>query len=169
MWKKLWKLKIPGRIKIFGWRALHRLIPGRAILANRHTKNTGGCPLCPNGAEDIKHILFTCGRAKEVWRALSVWDLVAQSIDVDRSGSVVLEEIIRKGEQVCSMDVGLAEIILTRGWYIWWGRRQFVHGENIQRPSRSALSIAALTRNYKLAFKKGAKRCIWDGKNLQKA
>ena len=96
-------------------------------------------------------------------------DLVAQSIDVDRSGSVVLEEIIRKGEQVCLMDVGLPEIILTGGWYIWWERRQFVHGENIQRSSRSALSIAALTRNYKLAFKKGAKRCIWDGKNLQKA
>ena len=45
-------------------------------------------------------------------------DLVAQSIDVDRSGSVVLEEIIRKGEQVCLMDVGLPEIILTGGWYI---------------------------------------------------
>jgi len=53
--------------------------------------------------------------------------------------------------------IGLAELILTGGWYIWWEHRQYVHGENIQRPSRSALSIAALTKNYKLAMKKGAK------------
>ena len=45
VWKKLWKLQVPGKIKIFGWRALHGLIPGRAILANRHIGNTGGAAL----------------------------------------------------------------------------------------------------------------------------
>jgi len=32
-----------------------------------------------------------------------------------------------------------------------------MHGENIQRPSRSGLLIAALTRNNKLAMKKEVK------------
>ena len=37
----------------------------------------------------------------------------------------------------------------------------YVHGENTQRPSRSATSMAALTKNYKVAMKKGAK--LWQG------
>ena len=60
-----------------------------------------------NGAEDIKHILFSCDRAKEVWRVPGIWDSIAQMLTVDRSGLVVLEEVIRKGEHVRSLDVGL--------------------------------------------------------------
>ena len=47
-----------------GRRALHGLIPRRAILANRDISNMSGCPVCQNGAEDIRHKIFTCGRAK---------------------------------------------------------------------------------------------------------
>ena len=92
-----------------------------------------------------------------MWRALGIWESIARLLAMERSGSVVMEEVIRKGEENRSMGVGLTELILTRGWYIWWERRQHVHGENIHRPSRSALSIAALTRNNKLAMKKEAK------------
>jgi hypothetical protein len=76
LWKKLWGLKVPGKIKIFGWRALKGLIPCRAILANRHVGNSGNCPVCMHGAEDIKHLLFTCDRARDVWQALGVRERV---------------------------------------------------------------------------------------------
>jgi hypothetical protein len=36
----------------------------------------------------------------------------------DRSGSVILEEIIRRDEQIDVLEVSLAELILTVGWYI---------------------------------------------------
>jgi len=52
--------------------------------------------------------------------------------------------------------VGFAELVITATWYIWWERRQLVHGETVQRPSRSATAIAALTKNYKLAMKKNS-------------
>lgn len=64
--------------------------------------------MCLNAAEDIKHMFFTCDRAKAVWRALGVWDDIAELLCVDRSGSVILEEMIRKANRVRSMDVGMA-------------------------------------------------------------
>jgi hypothetical protein len=57
--------------------------------------------------------IFLCDQAKEVRRVLGIWDTIAHLLVVDRSGSVVLEEVIRKEEQVRSMDVGLTELILT--------------------------------------------------------
>ena len=50
-------------------------------------------------------------------------------------------------------NIGLAELILTGGWYIWWERRHLVHGEAIQNPHRSAMSIATLTTNYMMSSK----------------
>ncbi len=50
----------------------------------------------------------------------------------DRSGSVLVEEVIRKGEKVLHLNaIGVAELILKGAWYIWWERRQLVHGERI--------------------------------------
>jgi hypothetical protein len=66
VWDKLWDLDIPSKIKIFGWRILHGMIPCRGVLANRHIGNDGSCPLCSSGCEDIKHVLFTCERARAV-------------------------------------------------------------------------------------------------------
>jgi hypothetical protein len=36
LWKRLWSLNVPAKIKIFGWRVLHGLIPCLGVLANRH-------------------------------------------------------------------------------------------------------------------------------------
>jgi hypothetical protein len=66
---------------------------------------------------------------------LGTWERLLCFIETDRLGSVVIGEIIRSEEQVEA---------LTAGWYIWWEQRHHVHGETVQRASRSAMSIAAL-------------------------
>jgi hypothetical protein len=96
-------------------------------------------------------MIFSCDRAKTVWNLIGIWQKIRDLLETDQSGSIVLEEVIRRGEQVQGLEVGFAELILMGGWFLWWGRRQLVHGENIQRPSRSGLSIASLAKNFKLA------------------
>jgi ribonuclease HI len=131
------------------------MIPCRGVLANRHIGNQGGCPLCLSSCEDIKHLLFTCTRAKEIWDYLGLSNLLENVTGIDRSGSVLVEEIITRGGRVPSLDnIGFAEIVLIAGWYIWWERRQIVHGEKVQSPFRSAMSIRVLAMNYMNAAKK---------------
>lgn len=56
----------------------------------RDIKVSPQCPLCKQGAEDIRHLMSTCSRAWEVWRALGLRDILNQALAVDRSGLILL-------------------------------------------------------------------------------
>ena len=94
VWDILWKLQVPSKVKKFVWRALHGTVPGMCILNNRHIKVNPQCPVCKSGPEDIRHLIFTCTRAKEVWGKLGLLEDINLALCVDRSGSVVLEELL---------------------------------------------------------------------------
>jgi hypothetical protein len=40
--------------------------------------------MCMARCEDIKHMLFSCERAKEVWRCLQVQDRIKEILETDR-------------------------------------------------------------------------------------
>lgn len=164
VWDILWKLQVPAKVKIFIWRSLHGLVPGMCLLANRHIKVAAQCPICQQGAEDIRHLIFTCKRAKEVWKALGLDDFLKQFMATDRSGSVILEEILRSQVKKSPIigHLGFQETVAVAAWYIWWQRREAVKGESVVPPARSAFSIQALTSNFGLAEKKAApKEVSW--------
>ena len=48
------------------------------------------------GPEDILHLMFTCARAKQVWAALGLLEIIEEASRIDRSGSFVLEELLRR-------------------------------------------------------------------------
>jgi hypothetical protein len=49
----IWKLQIPCKVQFFCWRILHKTIPLKAILTNRHIGSNGACPIFHQAAEDI--------------------------------------------------------------------------------------------------------------------
>jgi hypothetical protein len=87
-------MKIPSKVKIFMWRSLHGILPLKFILYNHHIGTTGGCPICNQGPEDVSHLLFQCEAAKGIWESLGILELIMQAVHIDRSGSVVLEELL---------------------------------------------------------------------------
>ena len=46
IWKRLWKLHLPNKIKIFGWRACHDILPTKENLARRRITRDSVCELC---------------------------------------------------------------------------------------------------------------------------
>lgn len=43
----------------------------------------------------MKHLIFTCNRARDVWEAIGLKEIIQEASVVDRSGSAILEEILR--------------------------------------------------------------------------
>uniref|UniRef100_A0ACD5XFM1 Uncharacterized protein n=1 Tax=Avena sativa TaxID=4498 RepID=A0ACD5XFM1_AVESA len=89
VWKELWKCKLPAKLKIFAWKTLHGILPCLGVLSNQHITTNNSCPLCAGSREDIKHTLFLCDGAKEIWKRMGVWNIVTEACAIDRSGSAV--------------------------------------------------------------------------------
>lgn len=156
IWRKLWKLMIPHKVSIFCWRALHGIIPLKSILVNWHVGTDDGCPICHGAAEDIKHLLFGCTHAKELWRNLGILQIVEEAMEVDRSGSVVLENLLLMNDRPIPLKPSLdvKQVIVVGGWYLWWIRRELTHNGSPPLPSRWPMSVLAIANNFHEANKK---------------
>jgi ribonuclease HI len=142
-------MKIPSKVKIFMWRALHGILPLKSILYNRHIGSTGGCPICNQGPEDISHLLFQCETARDLWNKLGIADLILEAEQVDRAGSSVLEELLRRQDNTLAgfSEIGLKELISVSCWYLWWIRRRRTHNEVVPPIYRCKMSILSITAN----------------------
>jgi ribonuclease HI len=153
MWDTIWKLKVPAKVKIYLWRLMQETIPCRAVLANRHVEVSAQCPLCEIGAEDTKHMLFQCPRAKLIWRKLGLEDLIDKASSIDRAGQAVLEYLLCSEHQFTTVlgQSSIPELVAITTWYLWWERRQAVQGEKVKDPARTAIAIGALYSNFTAA------------------
>ena len=67
MWNALWKLHIPNKIKVFGWRACQEILPTRLNLVKRRIIHDSVCSNCTRFSESMIHALWDCKVAVDVW------------------------------------------------------------------------------------------------------
>ena len=120
------------------------------ILSNRHIKVSPQCPICKSGSEDIRHLVFTCTLAREVWKSLGLEEIIDRALCTDCSGSVVLEEILQSSIRRSPVlgQLGLQETVAVGAWYIWWERRQAMKGETVKNALSSVFAIQAIAANH---------------------
>jgi hypothetical protein len=70
IWKRLWKLRVPPKIRIFWWRAVNNFLPTKANLNRRHVELESFCPTCEAEAETLHHVAFVCPLAKRFWQSV---------------------------------------------------------------------------------------------------
>ncbi|KAG2307175.1 hypothetical protein Bca52824_026923 [Brassica carinata] len=72
LWKNLWKIKAPQKIKHFMWRALSGALAVKERLTTRGIQVDTTCLGCGRDIESICHVLFSCDKAKEAWDLANV-------------------------------------------------------------------------------------------------
>ena len=70
MWRKVWKLAIPGKIKHFIWRAYHDSLPTNYQLHRRRIRASPACGVCAQEDETTIHALWECPLARNTWALL---------------------------------------------------------------------------------------------------
>ena len=79
IWRKIWKLNIPPKIKHFLWRALINSLPTKLNLKKRGVQVWEVCERCGAEKEDTNHILWLCPSARVVWESSPSWCLCCNS------------------------------------------------------------------------------------------
>ena len=67
LWKKMWQLKFPPKVRIFAWRACMNGLPTMLNLGKRGVNTDALCPLYGKELESTIHALLLCGKVREVW------------------------------------------------------------------------------------------------------
>ena len=67
MWAAIWKLQIPNKIKVFGWRACHDILPTRGNLKKKRILLDDLCLLRGLFQESTIHVLCECSAVQDVW------------------------------------------------------------------------------------------------------
>ncbi|XP_076912042.1 uncharacterized protein LOC143570226 [Bidens hawaiensis] len=112
----IWEGWIPIKVNCFVWRLLLNRIPVAVnLLARGLVSISRSCTICTLSDESSDHVFLDCVRAKQVWRAVSLWC----GWDLTAFGSIdqLLEEASHSSSHLRKRI--LKAIIYSSIWSIW--------------------------------------------------
>ena len=124
VWKSLWKLKLPNKIKVFGWRACRCILPTRVNLSKKRIIADNRCEACKTELETEIHAIWNCGVAQDIWAGCS------RRLQKCHMGP---EDMMRLWEELTGrLTIDELELFLVQAWFIWNQRNALIHGKRLQ-------------------------------------
>jgi hypothetical protein len=119
LWKFLWALSIPPKVKSFLWRACNAILPTNAMLHRRHMRKDDCCPCCCYDFESVEHALWSCPVANDVWAESKLkvlkWDRCVYSFC----------DLINNAQS--RLDPEDMELFCCVAYFVWMQRNRLVH------------------------------------------
>ena len=141
LWKSIWDLKVPHKVRHLIWRAANEALPTLHNLFRRKVVKSAICPMCKADGEDLIHALWSCRRLLVIWEThAELLKITSQKFRCFADLWVVF--LLKKGV----LEVELVAVIF---WLVW-NRR------NAERTGDAALEyhmIRARADSYLLEFK----------------
>jgi hypothetical protein len=141
IWKKLWKLNVPEKVRIFAWKVLSNGLATEENKRRRHIPVDGSCQICGQGRECSFHALISCPHAAALWATMTeVWPNVQVPGFNGRDDwfEVWLE----------SMDSSVCCRILMIAWRVWYSRNEVTH----DKPLPSVEGSRRFIRSYMVSL-----------------
>ena len=114
LWRGIWKMSTPGKVKHFVWKACSNALPVKLNLVKRKFLEEDVCQVCNKESETISHALWECEVLQEVWSTKFGWVDRGQA----RHGSFCdLVAWIQGKHQ-------LIDLFATTAWFIWCRRNK---------------------------------------------
>ena len=67
VWAKVWKMKVPNKIRVFAWRACQNILRTCENFFRRKVVSDDYCERCNQAPESVLHVLWECRAAQDVW------------------------------------------------------------------------------------------------------
>ena len=116
VWKEIWKIKTPNKIRHFIWRAAHDSLPTKQNLRHQHVPVEASCSLCDEHAESLIHCLWLCDHAQAVRKSDSCFARYYR-----KQYQSFLELL---GEVMCTGSGFHVALFFTISWCLWQRRNR---------------------------------------------
>jgi ribonuclease HI len=124
LWKQLWRMKLPGKVKIFLWRLARNSLPTRMNISRKKIELDTRCPMCYRMNEDGGHLFLKCKKAKHVWRALFLEDVRVSILEAQDPMEVLRRVLALPGKR--------RNMTLLLLWN-WWTTRNKANAGELMR------------------------------------
>ncbi|XP_050281937.1 uncharacterized protein LOC126722840 [Quercus robur] len=113
LWKKIWKLSLPCKVRNFLWRACRNAIPMKNL--QRHcVVDDPLCPLCSQHEENVLHALWSCPELAQVWNEDNQWSFKDRMTFHDFP-----QLLLHVLNSECSV-----ELFAMQVWMVWFRRNK---------------------------------------------
>jgi hypothetical protein len=130
-WKPIWNAKVPGKIKIFGWRAACDNLATKKNKFRRTLETYSTCSVCGRVEENSHHAIVDCSKPRVLWCALRRhWDLPRECNFV-YSGPDWLQILL------VNCNKNQRDKVLLLLWHSWHLRCDIAHGKGDETISNS--------------------------------
>ena len=111
VWKKIWQLHMPNKLKIFGWRACQDILPTRVNLFRMKIITEKGCQCCTGIPKSAIHSIWECGAVQDMWAGCAI---------KLQNCTTVFHDIVALFEYVLDrLSTAKLETFLAQAWFIW--------------------------------------------------
>ncbi|KAL0007774.1 hypothetical protein SO802_009276 [Lithocarpus litseifolius] len=121
LWRNLWQLNLPAKIKIFAWRACINGLPTFENISKRGINCYNACPICGQKPEDIMHALLHCVAASLAWSYWSDhprppqshnWSFPDMALHLIQSNVTQVEALAMEKGILLTLELQLSQVIL---------------------------------------------------------
>jgi hypothetical protein len=79
---KLWRLKVPKKVKVFMWRVARGCLPTWCRLQTRGVQCSKRYVMCERSYENNWHVLFGSDELEVVWEAINLWHIKKENLKI---------------------------------------------------------------------------------------
>ncbi|CAM8920955.1 unnamed protein product [Rhodiola kirilowii] len=148
-WKMFWKLKVPSKWKIFGWRLYHDALPTMHNLLRRGCQVQNYCTHCGVAGELSLHLFRDCWWMRSLLQDLNLPREVWNNQCGDSGYWLWMCAKVCSGEEFISLLCGL--------WLGWKNRNEIVHGKSGSYMEYLKTKLSWLVKEVKGGGKVGSK------------
>ncbi|KAL0004830.1 hypothetical protein SO802_012391 [Lithocarpus litseifolius] len=132
VWREIWSLKVPPKVKSLLWRACRNAMPTKNALFQRKIAPDHLCDRCHASAETPLHALWSCSELDSVWTDVELWSnrSLVQFVDFKE----LLSWQIKNNGQL--------ELFAVTAWTIWNQRNRV----RLNQPADALHQLAHLSK-----------------------
>ena len=138
LWKEIWRLEVPNKVKNFMWRLCSNAVATNSNLYKRKVRADPLCPMCNMEAETIEHLCLLCDWTMPIWFVVC-FGMRYQKNEICRFDEWLNGIVSKKG-----IDKEVKALIALTCWNIWKERcnvqlgKQTLNVDNVIRRVRWA-------------------------------